>query len=345
MFLVGRTVEAPRLLWGLRTPSHGGGSDGLAYLFEEYELTKKAIPESACEDDDGAEDPDDNAGAEEDLINCDLITLPLKDGAILNSFMPGCKSKETVANRCAMNRAAMAEQLAYESADTWPDDFVPAWPRVKQKLLDKNIYDGSDRLLRSGSHVPLAMATIAPGQRSTEKIAERKVAKNKRKAQKDVARYKKAQKEERRDGGSSDHAAVAAWQPSASSSSSSSWQSSAASSSSAPVPPDAAADDRFTAAMSMVSPATREMVRVSAEGSILTPLAGRRPQSRMGRRSQSQNDHRGGRTWNWSEPGRSASASSARSWWRGADQQWTGPGAQSWEPHPYLFCFRGRLNC
>ena len=86
------------------------------------------------EDDDGAVDPDDNAGAEEDLINCDLITLPLKDGAILNSFMPGCNSGETVANRCAMNRAAMAERLAYESPDTWPDAFVPAWPRVNQKI-------------------------------------------------------------------------------------------------------------------------------------------------------------------------------------------------------------------
>ena len=220
-----------------------------------------------------------------------------------------------------MNRAAMAEQLAYESPDTWPDDFVPAWPRVKQKLLDQKTHDGSDCLLRNGSHVPLAIVTIAPGQRSTGKTAERKVAKNKRKAQKDVTRYKKAQNEERRDGGSSDHAAVAAWQPSASSSSSSSWQSSEASSTSAPVPPDAVADDRFTKAMSMVSPGTREMVQVSAEGTILTAPAGRRPQSRMGRRSQSSNDHRGGSTWNCSEPGRSASTSSARSWSRGADQR------------------------
>ena len=30
MFLVGSTIERPDLLWGLRSPKHGGGSDGLS---------------------------------------------------------------------------------------------------------------------------------------------------------------------------------------------------------------------------------------------------------------------------------------------------------------------------
>ena len=135
----------------------------MEYLFEDYGLTHKAIPEGACEDDDSAEVPFGQAplhdAGEEDLIIHPLITLPLKDGGILNSFMPGCGTKESIRERCRMNRKALVEQLQYDETEYWREDFEAAWPGVKQKLLDRTIYDGSDVLLRSGSHVPLAMAT------------------------------------------------------------------------------------------------------------------------------------------------------------------------------------------
>ena len=330
MFLVGKTIVAPRVLWGLRPADHGGGDDGVEYLFEDYDSTHNAIPEGACEDDDSAGVPVGQAplhdAGEEDLIIHPLITLPLKDGGILNSFMPGCGTKESIRERCRMNREALVEQLQYDETEYWREDFEAAWPGVKQKLLDRTIYDGSDVLLRSGSHVPLAIATIAPGQRSDEGKIERKKANARRKAnakKKWWVDWNKGWAATSRDGGSSDHAAVAAWQPSASAPS---WRSSAASS--APKPQDAA-DGRQSFAIDLVSPATKETFWVSEHGTWWLP--GRRSQSCAGTDSLSRRDRGGGRTW------RSASASSSSQTWRAASsssQTWRD---QPWERRPHLF--------
>ena len=259
-----------------------------------------------------------------------MITLPLKDGGILNSFMPGCGTKESISERCRMNRAAMVEQLQYNNDEEWPDDFVPSWPRVKQKLLDQTIYDGSDKLLRSGTHVPLAIVTAGPGQRSEQAEVERKLKREERrakaKASQSMPRWRPF------DGGSSDHAAVAARQPSASPwLISSPWQSSAASS--APNPQDNAADGRHSFAMNLVSPATKEAFWVTKDEIFAFPE--RRSQSCVRTRSLSRHDRGGGRTFNFHAPGRSASASSSSQTRR--DQPWTGPDAHNWNRRSHLF--------
>ena len=199
MFVVGGTIQAPQLLWGLREASHGGGSDGLEYMFEGARKNM-TIPEGAHEDDDDAESFDGNAGAEEQLGECDLLMLPLNSGAFLTGYMPGCSTKETDAKKREMNRAAMAAQLAWSLPDD-RDEYYPPWPRVRQKKLERRIYDGSDQLLRGGAHVPLAFCTVVPGQRSPHGEAKRKAS-------------RRVKWEERRGSGSSGKsAAVAAASP------------------------------------------------------------------------------------------------------------------------------------
>ena len=173
MFLVGGCTEPPLLSWGPRAPEDGGGDDGLDWILDVEPCFQKAIPENEPISDDEA----DAAVAAEGSVPKKkqlkpLLRIVMKDGAVLRSFQPACAiDRETDTRRNELNRAALASMFTrpqehYAEQQASQDNAVPTWPGVKQKLLDRDVYDQPGKLLLGGTHVPIAIATDVPSHRS-----------------------------------------------------------------------------------------------------------------------------------------------------------------------------------
>ena len=184
MFLVGGCQEPPTLLYGPKADADGGGADGLEWLFQQAPPEGSAFLVQVKEEDEKDDDEGEAAVAAGSSKRDDsrpLRGLPLKDGAQINSFMPGYSKKgETQQRKYELNRAAMAAMFTTETPD---DGQTPQWPAVEQKELDHKIYDQHKVLLQSGTHVPLAFVTKVPSRRSKEREDGREVERQHRVSQ------------------------------------------------------------------------------------------------------------------------------------------------------------------
>ena len=191
MFLVGGCQEPPVLQYGLRASDRGGGEDGVEYIFDGSgglaAIAEQDDEEAEAEAAVAAEGRED----EQKKPPPPLLQILMKDGAQLKSFMPAAaltgKKKETELVMYHMNREALVRMLqpVTHLKHAWGDKLVPAWPGVKQKVLDKSVYDGPGSLLMTGSHVPIACVTAVPSHRSPEREKARKVESQRRRARKE----------------------------------------------------------------------------------------------------------------------------------------------------------------
>ena len=181
MFLCGFCQEPPILLFGF---FRDGGDycldQGVRDLCDAHLLSDEESEDA--QDAEEADEPIDvfvRVVDTTDLVNPnELRRFNCNIGAPIHSYMPGVKIGQNRTNltreaklarqveRCNANKEKLIEMLWPDDRDSWPDDFSPGWPAVRQRELDTQIYDKYGKLLRGGAHVPLIIATLVECRRS-----------------------------------------------------------------------------------------------------------------------------------------------------------------------------------